>query len=365
MKRVSSASISDITEAGPRSGLPDVPDIDALSSEFNLKSKHARKLSEAIEKLPDGMDLVPVMYTKIPSEQNRDIMDEFAGGVERDFYRYLARHHSEDLRQAGFCDHAIEQMGRGRPPANESGQLYNYDVDHVIERAGSGQLGLEKEKDPDLEGDILTYPVNHMANFFFLPREVHEIKNEINKYQLMNIEDGESRIIWMAVPNPDHHPLPFYSRDDQYGPSIEHGNAASASYVAMTASTHVAELSRRSFNRTGQEDFFARDFAKSELAPERLDQLNEAMEYAARRWESVLEILQDTQPDRHARKQISHNMQYLDELMETYHDVNAYKNGDILSRLEKVSDNLRSALGLTSEPSVPLVNRQAEQTGLH
>lgn len=103
----------------------------------------------------------------------------------------------------GICDHGIERMKNGFDPADSRGRVYSLSVDHIIERAGSGRMGLEKAVDPLMPpGSPPTYKVNHFSNLILLPQKLHDLKNTINSLQSVSERPvGSSTWCYMLVPD--------------------------------------------------------------------------------------------------------------------------------------------------------------------
>ncbi|MDY0009071.1 MAG: hypothetical protein RBS08_05140, partial [Bdellovibrionales bacterium] len=171
---------------------------------LNMAEGKQKNLSDLIGKIadiPSGMRLRTSDYVSIEGAKNKDVWKEFQEKSEPLFYRHLVATQEPALREAGFCDHAIECMRRGHGPTNAEGLHYNVDIDHLVERKGGGEMSLKKSVDP-LTGDAETFAVNHISNLCLIMRDVHEdTKNAINSLQnASNTPVGETRRIVMAVP---------------------------------------------------------------------------------------------------------------------------------------------------------------------
>ncbi len=161
------------------------------------------RLTRIFNSIPRNFKLVTVLYTKISKQQNDAIAKEFSNKVKPRFLRFLAKKHAEDLKKLGICDHGIQRMHKGLDPADDQGRLYNVNIDHVIERAGSGRLGLEKSQDPHIPEDVgETFKVNHFNNLMLMTYPVHMgQKNLINDSQdLYNARVGKSQWVTMMIP---------------------------------------------------------------------------------------------------------------------------------------------------------------------
>jgi hypothetical protein len=120
-------------------------------------------------------------------------MKEFLQKSAPAFYKKLANENEKELLEAGFCQYSIDEMKKGYIPSDAEGRYYPYDLDHIIERSGSGPMASTHAYDPDWpdsdpEKSNNTFEVNHLRNLYLLPMSIHEIKNTINKYQLIDIK---------------------------------------------------------------------------------------------------------------------------------------------------------------------------------
>jgi hypothetical protein len=162
-----------------------------------------QRFEEILKTVPEGFRLVPVLYSKITYEQNCDVKDQYQDKVRRDFLRFLAAEHSEELRAMGICENGIKRMKQGLDPANEQGQLYHTSVDHIVERSGGGKFSMEMDVDPlrHTAEAVLSYKVNHFDNFILLPDQIHRFKNELNDLQKARyVANGQNKWILMLIP---------------------------------------------------------------------------------------------------------------------------------------------------------------------
>jgi hypothetical protein len=158
-----------------------------------------RALDELLSDVPQGFKLVPVFYSKIPSDTNRRLEREYSNRVRHLFLQFLANEHSDELRALGIAECGIERMKGGFDPIDEKGLYYEVNVDHVIERSGCGQWSKTPTPDPlqpPTIGD--KYPVNHFDNLILLPESIHQFKNKLNDLQKPdNLTPGKG--IWMLM----------------------------------------------------------------------------------------------------------------------------------------------------------------------
>jgi hypothetical protein len=161
-----------------------------------------KDFEKIIANVPKGFRLTPVLYSKVEREQNAEVYTEYSRHVRRNFLKYIAEHHANELAALGICQTGIDRMKKGLDPADANGVLYKVNIDHIVERSGGGQMSLQKAADPLLQpGSEPTYLVNHMSNLILLPEQVHEAKNTLNDaQQASKTKYGESRWVLMLIP---------------------------------------------------------------------------------------------------------------------------------------------------------------------
>lgn len=178
----------------------------APPSPFEISSKKAVQNIATFEKLvstvPEGFELVPVLYTKIDRDHNAHIYSEFGKHVRRPFLQYVATHHANELTALGICASGIEQMKKGFDPTDENGLFYEVNIDHIVERSGGGQMSKKRGVDPLMPpGSKSTYLVNHFDNLVLMPIQVHEAKNILNDLQqAASTKNNKSAWVLMMVP---------------------------------------------------------------------------------------------------------------------------------------------------------------------
>ncbi len=228
---------------------PPSPAAGRLSFDFHGVAGHAggsdRSVVSLLEKAekspPAGFKLAPLVFSRISKEQNKEIYREFETIVQPAFLKFLAGNHADDLKKLGICEYGIARMGSGLLPIDKSGRHYDVSVDHVIERAGSGKMGLEKEIDPLMPpGSPPTYKVNHFENFILLPQKIHDFKNAINMLQ-----DTPGRAVgtstWCFMLLPDE-------RDEKNPRFVHTGGAADDPYTAVLRELTPQDLSSQIFH---------------------------------------------------------------------------------------------------------------------
>lgn len=161
---------------------------------------------DILKNVPDGFALVPVYYSYIGQKKNEKLQSQYLSSLRRDFLRFLGDNHADDLRKLGVCEHGIVRMQRGLDAANAQGELYYLNIDHIVERSGSGLWAdkATRAQDPDNPGAGEIYRVNHFGNFILLPNAVHDFKNALNSLQQATaLKEGEGKWILMLTPRRD------------------------------------------------------------------------------------------------------------------------------------------------------------------
>jgi len=160
------------------------------------------QFEDMISDVPAGFRLVPVRYSKISQDENAAIHNEYLKHVRSRFLQFVGENYAEDLRALGICETGIERMRKGLDPADETGRPYEVNIDHIIERSGSGLWAKSKETDPDQKSEVEPkFRQNHFGNLILLPEEIHEYKNTLNNIQRVgDLQPGQSKWILMMVP---------------------------------------------------------------------------------------------------------------------------------------------------------------------
>lgn len=251
-KRVSATTITEITASpgfappGKESSPPTVSDLeDAIRKDLDnfinyrknqLKTAPAEKVDRAqqnvdkaiarrqqfeelIKDVPAGFELVPVRYAKITQEENAAIHNEYLKNVRSRFLQFAGENYADDLKALGICDVGIERMKRGLDPADANGRPYETNIDHIIERSGSGFWAKSKETDPDQKAEVEPkFRQNHFGNMILLPEEIHEYKNTLNNLQQIgDLQPGQSKWILMMTPVRDDKQAGFVCPPQQKG----------------------------------------------------------------------------------------------------------------------------------------------------
>ncbi len=161
----------------------------------------ARDFEQILKDVPPGFRLAPVLYTRVTREEAYDLNTEFTT-IRPRFLSFLAEQHAAHLRNIGLDEHAIGRMRKGLDPLDANNKAYYLNVDHIIERGGSGNLASVKSRDPDCtQCTDPVSPVNHFGNLMLLPGQIHAEKNKLNEIQGMrSLKGGSSRWILMLVP---------------------------------------------------------------------------------------------------------------------------------------------------------------------
>lgn len=217
MKKVCSRTIAELTGEAARKDLSlaspvlVTPTVDDILGDLRANDPiSAGQLESALKSIPPGFAAAPVLYTRIAKDKNRSIENEFSNLVRPAFMKYLGEHHAPALSALGICNHGIERMKKGFDPANTNNQRYEVNVDHIIERAGSGAYLSKRRVDAESGLQDPVYRVNHFANLMLMPISVHEYKNKLNDLQaLSRMREGESRWAIMMVPVRDKNNLGY------------------------------------------------------------------------------------------------------------------------------------------------------------
>jgi hypothetical protein len=182
----------------------------------NLSEEDRRRATESLEKarfqrkqfdqllneVPEGFKLVPVYYSKITQDQNGAVHDEYLSNVRARFLKFIGENHADAARALGVCEYGIERMKMGLDPTDKDGRQYDMNIDHIIERAGSGLWANSKEKDPDQKPEVEDkFRQNHFGNLILIPTKIHDYKNTLNGLQKIGtLQPGEGRWILMMTP---------------------------------------------------------------------------------------------------------------------------------------------------------------------
>lgn len=214
------------------------------------KPDYAKKLARALQKQsqfenmmqnpPEGFRYVPVYYSKIDGSTDAvEIKNEYSFKVRPQFLKFIADNHADALKKMGICDHGISRMKQGLDPSDGQGHFYEVNVDHIIERSGSGKWGIGTESDQDQHNKSSRHRVNHFGNLMLMPEHVHEQKNILNNIQMTgNLTVGEGAWILMMVPernavhcgfvcppqNPGHQLAGMRFRPDDINREISHAH---------------------------------------------------------------------------------------------------------------------------------------------
>lgn len=254
----------------------------------------ARDFEKILKDLPPGFKLTPVLYTRVSREDAHEIDTEFTVTRPR-FLSFLGERHSDQLRAMGLDDHAINRMKKGLDPVDANNKAFYLNVDHIIERAGSGTLVKVKSRDPDCTCcEVSVSPVNHFGNLMLLPGQIHAAKNRLNEIQGMrSIKEGESRWILMMIPEcpgdkprfvtpplPQSHPLGgliTYAKD----PKATLGHAFKMTQRIAGAMKNFAYHQRQNVNL--KDEAFSRKFGGffSAVFQDACDRILEAFNSAA------------------------------------------------------------------------------------
>lgn len=163
---------------------------------------HKQQFAQTIGEIPEGFKLVPVLYSKITQDQNAAVHEEYLSNVRSRFLKFIGENHADAARALGICEHGIARMQQGLDPSDKDGRPYDMNIDHIIERAGSGLWADSKEKDPDQKTEVEDkFRQNHFGNLILIPTKIHDFKNTLNGLQRIgDLQPGESKWILMLTP---------------------------------------------------------------------------------------------------------------------------------------------------------------------
>jgi hypothetical protein len=161
-----------------------------------------QQFDQLLNEVPEGFKLAPVYYSKITQEQNGAVHEEYLSNVRSRFLKFIGENHADAARALGVCEHGIERMKMGLDPADKEGRQYEMNIDHIVERAGSGLWAMGKEKDPDQKPEVEDkFRQNHFGNLILIPTKIHDYKNTLNGLQKIgNLQPGEGKWILMMTP---------------------------------------------------------------------------------------------------------------------------------------------------------------------
>jgi hypothetical protein len=163
-----------------------------VQSRYDRSQNRIARFEEMLKTVPAGFQLTPTFYIPVDEGSNNAVYKEYQHFVRSRFLQYLAKFHAGELSKLGICDHGIKRMANGLDPATVEGKAYEVNIDHIIERGGSGRWPHLKGKDPDAHPNAPERsPVNFYGNLMLMPENVHEFKNELNGFQF-NIRGGEN-----------------------------------------------------------------------------------------------------------------------------------------------------------------------------
>jgi hypothetical protein len=163
--------------------------------------RNLQRFNDMLQSVPEGFSLQPVYYASVTKKENEEAHREYIRHVRPRFFQFLAQNHAEELSRLGICAHGIGRMKNGLDPATEDGRYYQVNIDHVVERAGSGLWATQSVPDPDDAGNKGRLRVNHFGNLTLLIESVHEYKNALNEIQqVSSTPDGQGVWCLMMVP---------------------------------------------------------------------------------------------------------------------------------------------------------------------
>ena len=291
------------------------------------------QFEDVINDVPAGFKLVPVKYAKISQEENAAIHHEYLKNVRSRFLQFVGENHADDLKALGICDVGIERMRKGLDPADETGRPYEVNIDHIIERSGSGLWAKSKETDPDQKAEVEPkFRQNHFGNLILLPEEIHEYKNTLNNMQRIgDLQPGQSKWILMMVPERSEQQAGFVCPPQQKGTRWD--------VLRQRPNDPFRKISHASFTVDQANDRY-NEFCENPLVEKALKTVAEV---ARRQKKTVAEAAADNRPGKRNLSKIFNDI--LD------HDLKARHHADM---------NLKPALEETTKVVSGLFNEVVE-----
>ena len=304
-------------------------------AQVNYDKAVARRaqFEELITDVPAGFKLVPVKYSKISQEENAAIHHEYLKNVRSRFLQFVGENHADDLKALGICDVGIERMRKGLDPADDTGRPYEVNIDHIIERSGSGLWAKSKEADPDQKSEVEPkFRQNHFGNLILLPEEIHEYKNTLNNMQRIgDLQPGQSKWILMMAPDRNEQQPGFVCPPQAKGTRWD--------VLRQRPNDPFRKISHASFT-AGQANERYVEFAENPLVEKALKTV---AELARRQKKTVAEAAADNRPGKRNLSKIFNDI--LD------HDLKARHQADM---------NLKPALAETTKVVSNLFNEVVE-----
>lgn len=169
-----------------------------LLSQINNSQGNTPALDQLIDVLPAELrelasargDVQPAVmfYSPVEDKTVRDaVMAEYKKQGEASFLRQIAAAHGELLMSAGLTEFALTLMHKGVLPYTEQGKPYAVNVDHVVDRAGCGSLGLTQTANG-------MFVVNSSGNLVLTDRDLHE-----DKTKLINGQTKDKEAKWVVT----------------------------------------------------------------------------------------------------------------------------------------------------------------------
>lgn len=139
-----------------------------LERQYNKAAvEKAKKKLEDFEtitssKPPVGFKLAVIVFSETDNNYSTNKSNHAFKIAKTKISKLVAEQHVDELKALGICDYGINEMRFGSPICNEQGILYDLDWDHIIEQKYCGN-----------------FYAHNLSNIMLLPRQIHELKNDL------------------------------------------------------------------------------------------------------------------------------------------------------------------------------------------
>ena len=159
----------------------------------SLKPEAADRLRRMLQ--TGEIRLTQVFYDPAtPKDTRKQIEHEFNTTVQPAFLRHLAATARGELQRIGIDEHGIACMEVGMLPHTEQGLPYPLNIDHIQERAGSGE---RSELANDFSNLVLIYRPLHLLKSRFVNAQTRNLEQETEIYTLTpaNVPEPTQQIL--------------------------------------------------------------------------------------------------------------------------------------------------------------------------
>ena len=197
-----------------------------------LKPEAASRLRKM---LANGeLSLTRVFYNPAtPKDVKNEIEREFNTIVQPAFLRHLAATSRPELERIGIDEHGLACMEIGLLPHTEQGLPYPVNIDHIADRAGSGDRASE---------------ANNFSNLVLIHRQAHLLKSRFVDAQTRDLEDEQPILTLSPTAAPDPTRQIFIPADADMSP--EHPPRSVWLYRAQAAAERFEHIAKIAHSRT-------------------------------------------------------------------------------------------------------------------